>query len=292
MSDASSELSHDVPSDGAGRDHRVDGEGDGYGGDGDGPTGDAPEADLLGDADSGEANPAVDLPTSPGVVLWLESGRGVMTLGGGVDSWSDLSPAHNDATTVDIAPLVIDDEPRFNHRPAVRFDPLAERSGSLFIPDSPTLRWSISDFAVFVVVRTTSETLQNLFSKLPPGSAAGISIFIDRGSFAARLSDTQGVTPQTTSVADGRAHLVSFSRTDGELLLSVDGRDAELHTYADLLNISDMWEDIAIGRSDIVSMTTFDGDLGAVVATTGTDGSRLRPKIEAYLMTTYGIAAP
>jgi hypothetical protein len=153
-----------------------------------------------------------------------------------------------------------------------------------------------------MVILTDSEVPQTLFSKVPlsldPG--IGISMFMDRGSFGARLSDTQALAPETMSLADGRPHLLAFSRTAGRLLVSVDGRQLELHTYADILDVSDVAKDVVIGcnlgletnLAPGLDVTCFQGEFAAIVATTGADGSRLGPNIEAYLMTTYGVSPP
>lgn len=120
--------------------------------------GDGPDGDEGGDGDAGPLVP----PDVPGIVLWLDAGRGIEFISGvngQVSKWSDQSALHNDAvqTNPQFSPLWAPNV--LNGLPAVRFP---GPTTFLSIPDSASLRWGIADFSIIVVVQRQTKVLGGL----------------------------------------------------------------------------------------------------------------------------------
>jgi hypothetical protein len=270
---------------------------------------DAPTIDAGGDEGS-ILNPG----TLMGLVLWLDAGKGVSVAGGGVASWSDLSPHHNDASqpTPSLQPTWA--ATGINGLPVVHFYRDAGGSSNstgagqmLTVADAPSLQWGTGDFYVAVVARSDNNLdggsergVGQLFGKVTPATNVPGPLLTINIIGGISLPDQEGLAC-STSIGDGGAwvltrtsydddvpHVFAMQRVAGTLDLRVDG--VSLGTSSpDVDDVGATGSPVSIGAGNNGRLLRLDGDVAEITAVAGALPASDRTGLEDYLMKKYAL---
>jgi hypothetical protein len=254
-----------------------------------------------GEASTGEGGSPLFGANEPGLALWLDAKNAVVA-NGRVSSWPDSSPNHNDAVSYGVTG---DPEPAsdsINGLPGIHFtgtDPY-----QLVVPDTPTMRWGVSDFFVLVVAEfqndpasqtgngfgclfskgTTSETVVGpaLYGNVPgaASNAPGAVAAITDGSHAAVTS---------TPYNDHNGHIFGIERTGDNLVLRVDRKAVATVAGVAGVNVDALTATGRIGSLVNGTSGMLDGDIDEIIAVSGTTVSARVVAVEAYLAAKYNL---
>jgi len=236
------------------------------------------------------------------LVFWFDPTSLTPTSAGEVMAWIDLSSNGNHATppTSDYAPAY--DASGIDGLPSALFSgPIT----FLDILDSPTLEWGTDDFAVFAVVRATSETAPDamIYQKTGPPPYDGPSLYLNTTKpvelpfAAAQVSGAVyvvSVAPPATYL-DGVAHVLGARRAGATLEIRVDGAVSNSITSPDVasVDVSAPGLDAIIGQNGYgVPSPEFQqlhGDVAELIGVHGTFADADVAMLERYLMSRYGI---
>ena len=162
--------------------------------------------------DSGASSTTTDIARLPGLVLWLESTKGVLVESGHVRNWIDQSPEHNDLALFEGNGATVTSS--IGGAQTVAFD----GASSYSLPfDTPLDDWS-GDFLVEIVLRAKStNSLQAIFScsgappHVPGFTRATFYLDTDQTSECSVDSDGYSNESQTKSLG-GDAVLLAYYR--------------------------------------------------------------------------------
>lgn len=224
------------------------------------------------------------------LVLWLEGDMG-LTSSGNTVTWTDQSPAKNDASsgsgqanppTIHMAAV--------NGHTAVTFD----GTNTLAVQDAASVQWGTGSFAVMLVMSDTTDTADAgangafpIFSKLGPAASGSIGFALQLYPGGLEGSDYQSrqVRATSTAIADGNFHIVGAIRSGGVLQLRIDGASAATGAFA--TDVTESGQVVALGSSPNLGPPAFAGDIAEVIAI---KGALADPTcLESYLKTKYGL---
>ena len=162
--------------------------------------------------DSGTSSTTTDIASLPGLVLWLESTKGVLVESGHVRNWIDQSPQHNDLALFDGNGATVTSS--IDGAQTVAFD----GASSYSLPfDTPLDDWS-GDFLVEIVLRAKfTNSLQAIFScgGTPPNvpGFTRATFYLDTDQTSECSVDSDGYTNESqTKPLGGDAVLLGYHR--------------------------------------------------------------------------------
>lgn len=263
-------------------------------------------ADTGGGGDSGpqqdasEGGSTTDSPADGGdgglcslgsnLVLWLEGDMG-LTSSGNTVTWTDQSPAMNDASSGSgqANPPAIH-MAAVNGHTAVTFD----GTNTLAVQDAASVQWGTGSFAVVLVMSDTTNTADAgassafpIFSKLGPAASGSIGFALQLYPGGLEGSDYQSrqVRATSTAIADGNFHVVGAIRSGGVLQLRIDGASAATGAFA--TDVTESGQVVALGSSPNLGPPAFAGDIAEIIAV---KGALADPTcLESYLKAKYGL---
>jgi len=266
--------------------------------------------------DGGDSAVAWNVSVGPGLVLWLDSTRGLNPTddagadGGTIFSWADQSGYGNNATGVG-GPTVVN--AALGGMPVVRFN---GTSDYLIVADSPSLEFGTGDFLIAEVAQHTTPTDAGvgygfLFSKQDETHSPypGPALIANTGSLttgieaqvAAGIGD---VISGSTGYNNGTPFYVTMHRfavpsdagadaAVATLDLRIGGADAGSATgvnYADNVSAGDggpgSWPLYIGGNNQLQDVR---GDIAEVIAIKGAVDDANLEALEAYLKSKYGL---
>jgi len=253
-----------------------------------------------------DAEDVVDAPVSwspgllPGLVLWLDAGKGIVpTDGSRVNLWRDQSPEQNHARQTTLAAMPILAASQIQGLPAVTFDGMAT---VLSIADATSLEWGVGDYALFAVARSNSTDADRmLYLKsafdfpysgpsliLGPNygttSAAQLAMQDDANDYA--LSSVGGYNDNAFRLFGGRrAGLTVEARVNGVVVGSTTERvNVNVDARNRTANIGNHGYDNAPP-----GFQSLKGAIAEIVAIKGPITDADLATLESYLMTKYGL---
>jgi hypothetical protein len=267
-------------------------------------TPDASDAASTSNADA-EATAEASAPWTPSTLgaqlaFWFDP-TSLVAVAGSVAKWSDLSRNGNDAL-----------QPTVGYEPTYTVSGIGGLPSATFggpityltIADNPTLDWATSDFAIFVVVRATSQTASSamLYQKvLPVSPYDGATLYLNANKpttsnlAAAQISGAVyalSTAPPATYV-DFTVHLLGMRRAGATLEMRVDGAASGTLTSAAVATTSvSNTAYVTIGQNGYPPQSEFQqlhGDIAEMVGVRETLSAADLQSLEHYLKTRYGI---
>lgn len=242
----------------------------------------------------------------PGLVLWLNAGKGVSTNQGGVDLWVDQSPAKNDAKQGIQARRPTPVSNGINGLPTVHFE-RGQFNGPgqmLVVADSPSLQWGTGDFFVIVVGR---------FDNNPQdGNGRGVGVFFTKqanqtnfpgpflsGNIPGQINPTLGLDFATstaignfvisgTAYNNNAAHAFAGQRVGTKLDLRVDSASIASSTSSGN-DVSNAGNAVRIGADGDAAFYRLNGDISEIIAVKGALSANDQAGIQSYLKTKYAL---
>jgi hypothetical protein len=246
--------------------------------------------DSPAEATGGDGGPCNPSSLGSSLVLWLAGDMGLTSSGSPATvTWTDQSPAKNDASsgTGQTNVPTID---TLNGHTAVKFD----GTNSLVIQDATSLHWAANSFAVWLVMSDATDTADagagmgfTILSKLAPmaGSSLGLALQLYPGGVEAYDYQSAQVRAATTTLGDGKFHIVGAVRSGGVLTMRIDGTAGTPGAFA--TNVSAPSQVVALGVSPNLGPPAFAGDIAEVI---GISGPVADPAcLESYLKAKYGL---
>ncbi len=236
------------------------------------------------------------------LAFWLDP-TSLESLNGAVPQWNDLSGHGNNAAQANPA-----FQPAYNAS-GIHGLPSATFNGPitfLAIPDSVSMRWGTTDFAVFAVIRATSATaaFAMVYQKTAPGPAYdGLNLYINSGKpVASTLAAAQvqatvyvdSVAPPATFI-DSTVHILGARRIGNTLEIRVDGTSSNTltdNTGSVTVDVSAVGSNGVIGANGGNTSPEFQqvhGDIAELVAVNGTLTASDLASLEGYLKDRYGV---
>jgi hypothetical protein len=263
-----------------------------------------PDPDVLPPADAGGRPPE----SFANLALWLDPTSGVATTTDRLVSWRDRSRFAYLATPLHAGPQLVRNA--YQGRPAVRFGVTDAETVALRIPDTASLRWGLTDFALLVVLRyhnvpavpESASGYALVFSKLDPDTRpfAGVGLFMNdpwpwfggtgdvrSGAVFQLMSRPEMMArSERDGYNDGLVHLVVASRRADLLQLRIDGAESSQRTPA-LVDVSAPMQDVVIGAHPNLAQQQLEGDLLELVALQGTVTDEDLATLARFLMDKY-----
>lgn len=262
-------------------------------------------------SDAASDGPAsYDVKTIPGLVVWLDSEKGV-TLSGASARWEDQSGSGNHALGVNGCGVPDRNAPVQSGHASLGF----HEYECFAIPDAPSLQWGTGDFYVATVALNnynkatgaggttftytdgsyTRKRFGEVYSKIAslfgPGPTLVYNDWSDQSQkIVGSIAFSQALrTPYTFG---GPAHLIALRRKGDLLELRLDGAavatlSAAASEAGAPIDVSEVGTSVAIGGRP--GLTNFVGGIWEIVAVKGTIGDTDLAAFEAYAKTKYGL---
>jgi hypothetical protein len=271
------------------------------------------DAPSIPAADAGSALPDTGGASEAGTTSWTPTHLGtklafwldptsLVTVGGKVPRWSDLSGNGNNAV-----------QPSTTWQPAYSANGIAGLPSATFvapisfltIPDSPSMRFGTSDCALFAVVRAQASSASNamIYQKtaLPPYD--GLALFINSSKpsqttlAAAQVSGQVYAlsVPPPSTFADSTVHLLAARRAGASLEMRVDGAvsGSLMSGPVATVNVSQNGVPVEIGqngyRTPQWNFQQLVGDIAEMIGVSSTLSPTDLASLEGYLKARYAI---
>ncbi|MCL5267093.1 MAG: T9SS type A sorting domain-containing protein [Bacteroidetes bacterium] len=246
-------------------------------------TGNIPISGGFGTVNVAVNQSALALPTQ-NLKLHLRSDEGVVSSGGTVSEWDDLSGNGNNATQSASANQPVYFGGAISNLPVIRFNGLTSK---LTLPTSAALGIQSNPYELFIVARS-SYTSQPEFL-IAGGTNEQFEYHLNGAAGARFIPVTSTYLDEGTSgtYCDGNAHVFEARASSTGGAVSVDGVDGATST-ANIL--SSNGGNLQLGvRSD--GTYYFNGDIAEVILYNAVLSASSRDSVEHYLANRYGITS-